>query len=90
MLNFFTENWSKILIAVLIFIAWADFSAKLDKIEKNTRIEKKIEQHEVSCKSPAKILISLHEVVYKSHIKSDILDQGQVTERPLYLSDKKR
>ena len=42
MLNFFTENWSKILIAVLIFIAWADFSAKLDKIEKNTRIEKKI------------------------------------------------
>ncbi len=41
MLNFFTENWSKILIAVLIFIAWVDFSYKLDKIEKNTRIEKK-------------------------------------------------
>ena len=43
MLNFFAENWSTILIAVLIFIAWADFSDKLNKIEKNTRIEKKIE-----------------------------------------------
>ena len=37
MLDFFVENWSQILIAVLIFIAWADFSYKLDKIEKNTR-----------------------------------------------------
>jgi hypothetical protein len=43
MLNFFTENWSTILITVLIFIAWADFSDKLNKIEKNTRIEKEIE-----------------------------------------------
>ena len=43
MLIFFAENWSIILIAVLIFIAWADFSYKLEKIEKNTRIEKKIE-----------------------------------------------
>ena len=43
MLNFFAENWSKILIAVLIFIAWADFIDKLNKIEKNTRIEKRIE-----------------------------------------------
>ena len=43
MLNFFAENWSVILIVVLIFIAWANFSGKLDKIEKNTRIEKKIE-----------------------------------------------
>ncbi len=43
MLNFFSENWFTILIAVLIFIAWADFSYKLDKIEKNTRIEKEIE-----------------------------------------------
>ena len=41
MLKFFTENWSTILIAVLIFMALADFSGKLDKIEKNTRIEKK-------------------------------------------------
>ena len=41
MLNFFAENWSKILIAVLIFIAQADFSYKLDKIEKNTKIDKK-------------------------------------------------
>ena len=41
MLNFFAENWFTILIAVLIFIGWADFSRKLDKIEKNTRIEKK-------------------------------------------------
>jgi len=41
MLNFFAENWFTILIAVLIFIGWADFSGKLDKIEKNTRIEKK-------------------------------------------------
>ena len=41
MLNFFAENWSTILIAVLIFLAWTDFSYKLDKIEKNTRIEKK-------------------------------------------------
>ena len=37
MLYFFVENWSQVLIAVLIFIAWADFSNKLDKIEKNTR-----------------------------------------------------
>ena len=36
MMNFFAENWFAILIAVLIFIEWADFSAKLDKIEKNT------------------------------------------------------
>jgi|TARA_B100001059_G_scaffold200890_1_gene207960 hypothetical protein len=43
MLNFFAENWFTILIAVLIFIAWADFSDKLNKIEKNTRIEKEIE-----------------------------------------------
>ena len=43
MMNFFAENWFTILIAVLIFIAWADFSYKLEKIEKNTRIEKKIE-----------------------------------------------
>jgi len=42
MLKFFTENWSTILIAVLIFIAWADFSDKLNKIEKNTRTEKKV------------------------------------------------
>jgi len=41
MLNFFVKNCSIILIAVLIFIAWADFSYKLEKIEKNTRIEKK-------------------------------------------------
>ena len=41
MLNFFAENWFTILIAVLIFIGWADFSNKLNKIEKNTRIEKK-------------------------------------------------
>ena len=41
MLDFFAENWFTILIAVLIFIAWADFSDKLNKIEKNTRIEKK-------------------------------------------------
>ena len=41
MLNFFAENWFTILIAVLIFIAWADFSDKLNKIEKNTRIKKK-------------------------------------------------
>jgi len=41
MLNFFVENWFSILIAVLIFIGWADFSYKLDNIEKNTRIEKK-------------------------------------------------
>ena len=41
MLDFFAENWSNILITVLIFISWADFSYKLDKIEKNTRIEKK-------------------------------------------------
>ena len=41
MLNFFAENWSTILIAVLIFIAWADFSYKFEKIEKNTRKEKK-------------------------------------------------
>ena len=34
MLNFFAENWYTILIAVLIFIAWADFSDKLNKIEK--------------------------------------------------------
>ena len=40
MLYFFAENWSIILIAILIFIAWADFSGKLDKIEKNTRIDK--------------------------------------------------
>jgi len=37
MLDFFVENWSQILIAVLIFIAWADFSYKLDKIERNKR-----------------------------------------------------
>ena len=43
MLNFFAENWFTILIAVLIFIAWADFSDRLNKIEKNTRIEKEIE-----------------------------------------------
>ena len=43
MLNFFAENWFTILIAVLIFIAWADFIDKLNKIEKNTRIEKRIE-----------------------------------------------
>ena len=30
MLDFFVENWSQILIVVLIFIAWADFSYKLD------------------------------------------------------------
>jgi len=41
MLIFFAENLSIILISVLIFIVWADFSYKLDKIEKNTRIEKK-------------------------------------------------
>ena len=34
MLDFFVENWYQTLIAVLIFIAWADFSYKLDKIEK--------------------------------------------------------
>ena len=37
MLDFFAENWSQILIAVLIFIVWTDFSYKLEKIEKNTR-----------------------------------------------------
>ena len=37
MLDFFVENWSQVLISVLIFMAWADFSNKLDKIEKNTR-----------------------------------------------------
>ena len=53
-------------------------------------IKQFIAYHEVSCKSPAKILISLHEelheelheVIYKSHIKSDILDLRRVTERP--------
>ena len=43
MLDFFVENWSQILIAVLIFIAWADFSYKLDKIEKIQELNKKVE-----------------------------------------------
>ena len=41
MLNSFAENWFTIFITILIFIAWADFSDKLNKIEKNTIIEKK-------------------------------------------------
>jgi len=43
MLNFFAENWFTILIVILIFIGWTDFSDKLNKIEKNTRIKERIE-----------------------------------------------
>ena len=37
----FTKTHIFCYYSLLIFIAWADFSDKLNKIEKNTRIEKK-------------------------------------------------
>jgi hypothetical protein len=40
-MQLFTKYAILLFKAVLIFIVWADFSYKLDKIEKNTRIEKK-------------------------------------------------
>ena len=37
MVDFLISHWANILIFVLIFIVWADWTNKLDKIEKNTR-----------------------------------------------------
>tara|TARA_B100000902_G_scaffold389176_1_gene435900 strand:- start:15 stop:158 length:144 start_codon:yes stop_codon:yes gene_type:complete len=38
-IDFVMNNWTKILLTVFVFMIWADFSYKLEKIEKNTRAQ---------------------------------------------------